>query len=225
MNILRNNLDKVISRIEKARIAYSRHHIIKLIAVSKYSPIADIEEMYHCGQRAFGENKVQDLKNKSEALSSLPLQWHMIGTLQENKINTLLGLKPALVHSIDSIKLAKAIQKRCEDKETTLKGLLQINASYESTKSGVMPQEAKDIYAEILQTCPNLKLEGIMSIGAHSTDIKAIESSFKLTKDVFDSLESYGAKTLSMGMSGDFEIAIAYGANMLRIGSVLFEKK
>lgn len=225
MNILRNNLDKVIARIEKARIAYSRHHIIKLIAVSKYSEINDIAEMYSCGQRAFGENKVQDLKNKSEALHHLPIEWHMIGVLQENKINTLLGLKPTLVHSISSIKLAKAIQKRCESMQTSLRGLLQVNASYEDTKSGVMPQEAKDIYIEILQNCPNIRLEGVMSIGANSTDTKAIQSSFKLTKDVFDSLQSYGAKTLSMGMSGDFEIAISYGANMLRIGSVLFNKE
>lgn len=224
MNILRNNLDKAISRIEKARISYSRHQIIKLIAVSKYSEINDIVEMYNCGQRAFGENKVQDLKNKSEALSNVPIEWHMIGKLQENKINTLLGLKPALIHSIDSIKLAKAIQKRCENMQISLKGLLQINASYEDTKSGVMPQEAKDIYIEISQTCPNIKLEGVMSIGANSTDNKAIESSFKLTKDIFDCLQLYGAKTLSMGMSGDFEIAISYGANMLRIGSVLFNK-
>lgn len=225
MNILRNNLDKVIARIEKARIAYSRHQIIKLIAVSKYSHINDIVEMYNCGQRAFGENKVQDLKNKSEALDNLPIEWHMIGTLQENKINALLALKPALVHSIDSVKLAKAIQKRCENMKTSIKGLLQINASYEDTKSGVMPQEAKDIYIEISQTCPNIKLEGVMSIGANSADTKAIQSSFKLTKDVFDSLQSYGAKTLSMGMSGDFESAISYGANMLRIGSVLFNKE
>lgn len=225
MNILRNNLDKVIARIEKARIAYSRHQIIKLIAVSKYSHINDIVEMYNCGQRAFGENKVQDLKNKSEALDNLPIEWHMIGTLQENKINALLALKPALVHSINSVKLAKAIQKRCENMQTSIKGLLQINASYEDTKSGVMPQEAKDIYIEISQTCPNIKLEGVMSIGANSADTKAIQSSFKLTKDVFDSLQSYGAKTLSMGMSGDFESAISYGANMLRIGSVLFNKE
>lgn len=225
MNILRNNLDKVIARIEKARIAYCRHQIIKLIAVSKYSHISDIAEMYNCGQRAFGENKVQDLKNKSEALDNLPIEWHMIGTLQENKINALLALKPALVHSIDSVKLAKAIQKRCESVQTSIKGLLQINASYEDTKSGVMPQEAKDIYIEISQTCPNIKLEGVMSIGANSADTKAIQSSFKLTKDIFDSLQSYGAKTLSMGMSGDFEIAISYGANMLRIGSVLFNKE
>lgn len=224
MNILRNNLDKIISRIEKARISYSRHQIIRLIAVSKYSEINDIAQMYNCGQRAFGENKVQDLKNKSEALNHLPIQWHMIGTLQENKINALLGLKPALVHSIDSIKIAKAIQKRCENMQTSLKGLLQINASYEDTKSGVIPQEAKDAYIEILQTCPNIKLEGVMSIGANSRNIKAIESSFKITKDIFDSLQPYGANTLSMGMSGDFEIAISYGANMLRIGSVLFDK-
>ncbi|MDO7253377.1 YggS family pyridoxal phosphate-dependent enzyme [Helicobacter cappadocius] len=222
--MLRNNLDKIISRIEKARISYSRHQIIKLIAVSKYSEISDIQAMYGCGQRAFGENKIQDLKTKSDALIDLPIQWHMIGTLQENKINALLVLKPSLLHSLDSIKLAKAIQKRCEKIQTSIKALLQVNSSYEETKSGVLPQEAREIYLEILQTCPNIKLEGIMSIGANSKELQKIESSFKITKDIFDSLQSEGAKTLSMGMSGDFEIAIGYGANMLRIGSLLFEK-
>ncbi|MDY2823324.1 MAG: alanine racemase, partial [Helicobacter sp.] len=89
-------------------------------------------------------------------------------------------------------------------------------------KSGVSPTQAKEIYLEILAQCPNIKLEGVMSIGAHSTDYKALEKSFVLTKDVFDSLQDVGAKTLSMGMSEDFEIAIACGANLVRIGSRLF---
>ncbi|PAF53932.1 YggS family pyridoxal phosphate enzyme [Helicobacter sp. 13S00482-2] len=224
MNVLRNNLDKVISRIEKARIAYSRHQIINFIAVSKYSEILDIEKMYELGQRAFGENKVQDLKTKSQTLTDLPIQWHMIGTLQENKINALLALKPALFHSLDSIKLAKTIEKKAEGSQTSLKALLQVNSSYENTKSGVLPQEAKEIYQEISKNCPHIKLEGIMTIGPTSNNTKAIESCFKKTKDIFDSLQSEGAKTLSMGMSGDFEIAIACGGNMLRLGSVLFQK-
>ncbi|PAF43912.1 YggS family pyridoxal phosphate-dependent enzyme [Helicobacter sp. 11S03491-1] len=224
MNILRNNLDKVISRIEKARIAYSRHQIIRLVGVSKYSGIQDIQTLYECGQRSFGENKVQDLKTKSQALHDLPLQWHMIGTLQENKINALLALRPALLHSLDSFKLALAIQNRCARENITLKALLQINSSNEPTKSGLKPQEAIQTYLDILKSCPNIELDGLMSIGAHTREISKIQDSFALTKDIFDKLSPYGAKTLSMGMSNDFEIAISYGANMVRIGSILFEK-
>lgn len=218
----KNNLEDVISRIEKTRIAYSRQQIIKLVAVSKYNTTEDIQALYAFGQRTFGENKVQDLKIKSEKLDELPLQWHMIGTLQENKINTLLALKPTLLQSLDSLKLALAIQKRCEKNQIILKALLQVNSSEEASKSGVKPQECLEIYHCIVESCPNIKLLGLMSIGVHSSDRSKIEQSFKITKTLFDSL--HNAKILSMGMSQDFEIAIANGANMLRIGSVLFQK-
>lgn len=224
MNVFAKNLDTIITKIEKARIAYSRHQIIQLIAVSKYVTIYDIQALYECGQRAFGENKIQDLKAKTQALHELPLQWHMIGTLQENKINALLALKPTLMHSLDSFKLALAIQKKCEANHLTLNALLQINSSGEPTKSGVKPQEAEETYFNILKHCPCIHLEGLMTIGANTSEVTKIEKSFQTTKDIFDKLKANGARILSMGMSGDFEIAISCGANMLRIGSALFEK-
>lgn len=216
------NLDLVIRKIERARLAYDPHHIVSLLAVSKYATIEQIQILHECGQRAFGENKVQDLRQKSQALESLPLEWHMIGTLQENKINALIDLAPTLLHSLDSLKLALALQKRLESKGKNMRTLLQLNTSFESTKSGVSPTQASELYREILAQCPNIKLEGIMTIGAHSTDYKAVEKSFSLAKEVFDSLQGLGARTLSMGMSEDFEIAIACGANLVRIGSRLF---
>lgn len=215
------NLERVLRRIERARLAYSPHQIISLVAVSKYQSTEQIRALYECGQRAFGENKVQDLRAKIESLDDLPLEWHFIGNLQENKINTLLSLKPALLHSLDSIKLALALQKRLGEQK--IRALLQVNAANETTKSGVSIESAKEIYEQICATCPNIKLEGIMSIGAHSDKRADIEKSFKLTRDVFDKVQERGAKILSMGMSGDFEIAIAYGANLVRIGSKLFE--
>ncbi|WP_334092454.1 YggS family pyridoxal phosphate-dependent enzyme [Helicobacter typhlonius] len=215
------NLERVLRRIERARLAYSPHQIISLVAVSKYQTQEQIRTLYECGQRAFGENKVQDLRAKIESLDDLPLEWHFIGNLQENKINTLLSLKPALLHSLDSIKLALALQKRLGEQK--IRALLQVNAANETTKSGVSIESAKEIYEQICATCPNIKLEGIMSIGAHSDKRADIEKSFKLTRDVFDKVQERGAKILSMGMSGDFEIAIAYGANLVRIGSKLFE--
>ncbi len=113
------------------------------------------------------------------------------------------------------------MQKRLGEQK--IRALLQVNAANETTKSGVSIESAKEIYEQICATCPNIKLEGIMSIGAHSDKRADIEKSFKLTRDVFDKVQERGAKILSMGMSGDFEIAIAYGANLVRIGSKLFE--
>lgn len=222
MATLALNLERILRRIERARLSYSAHHIVSLVAVSKYQSLDSIKALYECGQRAFGENKVQDLKSKSEALSDIPLEWHFIGALQENKINALLNVAPSLMHSLDSIKLANALQKRLGDRR--LRALLQINSANEASKSGVSADEALETYNEILATCPNILLEGVMCIGANSPNRADIERSFKITRDIFDSLVPKGAKTLSMGMSLDFEIAIAYGANLLRIGSKIFEE-
>lgn len=222
------NLERILRRIERARLAYSPHQIISLVAVSKYQDKEQVRALYECGQRAFGENKVQDLRTKSEDLDDLAIEWHFIGHLQENKINMLLSLNPALLHSLDSLKLALALQKRLKEYkqgERKIRALLQVNAANEPSKSGVSVESAKQLYEQIATTCPNIILEGIMSIGAHTDERAKIEQSFKLTRDVFDSLKPSGAKILSMGMSGDFEIAIAYGANLVRIGSKLFEEK
>ena len=213
------HLQEVIARIEKARIAYSRHQIIKLVAISKYWQEEQILELYKSGQRAFGENKVQDLKRKSEVLGDYPLEWHFVGSIQENKINALLTLQPTLIHSLDSLKTAQAFQKRLEREGKTQRALLQINASKEESKSGVSPEEAEEVYLEILESCPALLLEGVMSIGANTQDQQEVKRGFELTQRIYDALP--GAKILSMGMSGDFELAISCGANLVRIGSAL----
>ena len=216
------HLDKVIQRIEDARLAINEHHIVKVVAVSKYSTEDAIKRLYQIGQRAFGENKVQDLLTKSQNLDELPLEWHFIGSLQKNKINHLIDADPYLFQGLDSLALAQALQQRLEVKETTMECLLQINSANEESKSGVTSTEAKEIYAQIKETCPNIDLRGVMSIGAHSEDKKIIQSSFETTYGIYESLE--GADICSMGMSGDFELAIRCGSNMVRLGSVLFPK-
>lgn len=216
-----HHLQEIIARIEKARISYSRHQIIKLVAISKYWEDHQILELYRSGQRAFGENKVQDLKRKMSVMQDYPLEWHFVGNVQENKINALIELQPSLIHSVSSLKMAQAFQVRLERQERKQRALLQINSAKEINKGGVMPEEAKEMYLEIQETCPNLLIEGVMSIGAHSEDSKIITQSFEITQKIFDSLPN--AKILSMGMSGDFELAIACGANLLRIGSALVE--
>lgn len=220
---LNQNLIDAIERIEKARIAVDRHRIVRLVAVSKYSTQEEIAALYACGQRAFGENKVQDLKTKSEILESLPLEWHFIGSLQSNKINALLSLNPFMLQSLHSLELAEQLQKRLQKENKTLRTLLQVNSAKEESKSGFMPEIAQEMYCRILETCPNIKLCGLMSIGAHTDEKRIVQKSFEQTYRIFESLQNKDAKTLSMGMSGDFELAIACGSNCVRLGSVLFK--
>ncbi len=217
------NLDNVITKVEGARLRISEHHIVKIIGISKYSTSQDIKTLYEAGQRAFGENKVQDLKTKSEELEDLPIEWHFVGTLQKNKINNLIDLNPTLIHSLDSLDLAIELNKKLEAKNKKLSALLQINSAYEDTKSGVMPEVAIEVYKQIIELCPNIILKGVMSIGAHTDDEKIIKESFKTTKKIYDELVPFGAKYCSMGMSSDFELAIACGSNMIRVGSTLFK--
>lgn len=172
-------------------------------------------------QRAFGENKVQDLQQKASALEALPLEWHFIGSLQSNKINALLQLKPYLLQSLHSLELAKALQLRLERENQQLNALLQINSAKEISKSGFMPEVALEMYARIEEECKNIKLCGLMSIGAHTEDRAVVQKSFELTQNLF--LQIKGAEVLSMGMSGDFELAIACGSNCVRLGSILFK--
>lgn len=220
--MLAQNLQDIIARIEKARIAYSRHQIVRIVAVSKTQNTDAIRALYAAGQRAFGENRVQDLRDKDTALASLPIEWHFIGTLQTNKINALLAIRPSLLHSLHSLELAHALQKRLTEQGQNLKALLQINAAREDSKHGVVPESASETYHTIRETCPNITLCGLMTIGAHTDEQRKIQQSFEITKNIYDSLPD--ASILSMGMSDDFELAIACGSNMVRIGSLLFAK-
>ena len=220
---LNENLIQAIEKIEKARVRTDRHRIVRLVAVSKYATSQEIQALYECGQRAFGENKVQDLQEKSDKLNDLPLEWHFIGTLQNNKINALLKLKPTLLQSLHSLNLAYELQKRLERDNLTLKALLQVNSAKEESKSGFLPEIAQESYHKIQEECPNIKLCGIMSIGAHTQETKIIQKSFEVSYKIFESLKTRGAEILSLGMSGDFELAIACGSNCVRLGSILFK--
>ncbi len=215
-------IDNVIRRVESARLKVSEHHIVKTVAVSKYSDTTEIEKLYNIGQRAFGENKVQDLKAKDIELNELPIEWHFIGNLQKNKINNLLDINPSLFHALDSIELALELQKKLKAKDMTLDALLQINSAKEESKHGVMPEVALEVYKQIQTECPNINLKGVMSIGAHSNDKEVIKNSFTATHNIYKQLD--GATICSMGMSGDFELAIECGSYMVRLGSVMFNK-
>jgi pyridoxal phosphate enzyme (YggS family) len=222
--ILRKNIDDVIWKIEKARLSVSEHHIVQMVAVGKYTTVENIKTLYSLGQRAFGENHVQQLEARSKELEDLPLEWHMIGTLQKNKINKLLDIKPSLFQALDSMELAHELEKRLTNKDQTLGCLLEINSSKETTKSGFDLESACETYLKIQQECPHIKLQGVMTIGAHADNAKIVQDSFETTYKIYEKLQKNGASICSMGMSGDFELAIKCGSNMVRIGSSLFQE-
>jgi len=220
---LRKNLDEVIWNIEQARVLINEHHIVKLVAVGKYSDEESIKTLYALGQRAFGENQVQQLETRTSNLDELPLEWHMLGNLQSNKINKLIELRPALFQSLDSLKLAEVLNKRLAERGQTMNALLQINAANEESKSGVKANEAFDIFQQIKESCPQINLKGVMSIGAHVEDRREIQKSFELTHSIYDSLKKENITICSMGMSNDYELAIKCGSNLVRIGSKIFK--
>lgn len=191
----------------------------RLIAVSKNVTQNEVISLYNQGLREFGENRVQELKRKSEILSNLDIKWHFIGRLQSNKINQLISLHPSLWQSCDGLEIALEVNKRLNYKLDTL---LQINSAKEESKQGVDPSDAIEIYKDIQNRCENLNLIGVMSIGANSDDENEIKRSFEITKNIFDKLKPQGAVICSMGMSGDFNLAIECGSNMVRLGTILY---
>ncbi|WP_298050626.1 YggS family pyridoxal phosphate-dependent enzyme [uncultured Campylobacter sp.] len=209
-------LDEILKRIEAAKAGAGE---VQLVAVSKNVGTDDVRGLYSQGQIAFGENRVQELKRKSETLRELPLKWHFIGTLQSNKINQLIALRPTLWQSCNSYKLALAVNKRLT---YPLDTLLEINAAGESSKTGLDKNRAVEEFLRIKQECKNLNLIGVMSIGAHASEPAQIARSFEATREIFDALVPHGAQICSMGMSDDFELAIKCGSNMIRLGRILY---
>ncbi len=220
---LRENFDEIVQRVERARLRVSEYHIVKIVAISKYVSSDEVRELYDLGQRAFGENRVQELKQKCEELEDLPIEWHFVGRLQKNKINHLIDLDPFLLHSLDSLELALELDKRLEAKGKKMDSLLQINSAKEDTKAGVMPEVAVEEYLKIIENTKHINLKGVMTIGAHTEDKIEIKKSFETTYKIYEALKPHGAKICSMGMSNDFELAIECGSNMVRIGSLFFK--
>ena len=193
---------------------------IRVVAASKYVDSDVIRVFFNNGITEFGENQVQALSNKKEALKDLPIKWHFIGNLQSNKINLLLKQKPILWQSCNGLKLALAVDKRLDYELDTL---LEINSANELSKTGLDIQKALDEYLQIKEECKNIRLCGVMSIGANSADKKEIQKSFEVTYKLYEKLQKYGASICSMGMSSDYELAIKCGSNMIRLGSILFK--
>jgi PLP dependent protein len=198
---------------------------VTLVAVSKTKPAEDIQALYNLGHRHFGENYVQELVSKQEALPK-DICWHFIGHLQSNKVKYIAPFVH-LVHGMDSAGLLKEINKQAQKNNRIINCLLQIHIAREETKFGLDENECAAILKE---TYSNVNIGGLMGMASFSDDMELVKQEFAGLKTLFDSIRSNHPEllhfnTLSMGMSGDYTIAIAQGSNMVRIGSLLFGER
>ena len=192
---------------------------LSLVAVSKTKPISDILIAYSAGQRIFGENKALELVKKAEKLPS-DIQWHMIGHLQRNKVKYIAPFV-SLIHGIDSIKLLKEVNKRAAKSKRVIDCLLQVHIAKESTKFGFNLCEINQVILDSSEL-KNIRITGLMGMATFTNDTKQIEEEFKSLNTLFDSISNETITILSMGMSGDYKLAIQEGSTMVRIGSAIF---
>lgn len=202
---------------------------VQLVAVSKTYGIDVIQNAYDEGVRVFGENKVQELVPKAEALPK-DIRWHLIGHLQTNKVKYIAPFVE-MIHSVDSFKLLQEIQKQVLKNNRTIKVLLQFHISEEETKFGFKPENLDMLLKEeIWNQIPNVQICGVMGMASFSEDMNQVRNEFKSLKNIFDTLKksqlfSDSFKEISMGMSGDYKIAVEEGSTMIRVGSALFGKR
>lgn len=199
---------------------------VTLIAVSKTKPVSDLMQAYNAGHKVFGENKVQEMESKWQELPK-DIQWHMIGHLQRNKVKYIAPFV-SLIHAVDSLRLLKEINKQAKRNERVIDCLLQIKIAEEDSKFGMDIADATALLnSEELQNFKNVKIVGLMGMATFTDDEKQISQEFQRLKKVFDQfkIENSELKILSMGMSGDYKIAIENGSNMVRIGSAIFGER
>ena len=195
---------------------------VRLVAVSKTKPVSDLMEAYTAGQRDFGENKIQEMVSKWEELPK-DIQWHMIGHVQTNKVKYMAPFV-YLIHGVDSLKLLKEINKQAAKNNRVINCLLQVHIAEEDTKFGMDKEElARALSPEVLSTLSNVKIKGLMGMATFTDNQSQIEKEFTFLKNLFDTYKNtHGLDTLSMGMSGDYELAIKTGSTVVRIGSSIF---
>ena len=199
---------------------------VTLVAVSKTKPISDLMEAYNAGQRIFGENKIQEMTEKWEQMPK-DIQWHMIGHIQTNKVK-FMAPYVSLIHGVDSLKLLEEINKQALKNNRIINCLLQIHIAEEETKFGLNEDELKDLLAsESFINLKNIKIVGLMGMATFTEYQNQIKKEFEQLKSIFDTKKSLSIvnsqlSILSMGMSGDYKLAIECGSTMVRIGSSIF---
>jgi pyridoxal phosphate enzyme (YggS family) len=197
---------------------------VTLVAVSKTKSVEEISQAYEAGQRVFGENKIQEMAFKWEELPK-DIAWHMIGHVQSNKVKYMAHFVD-LIHGVDSFKLLKEIQKQAIKHDRTIRCLIQIRIAEEETKFG-LPEEELEALLKAAEDLPNVQIVGLMGMATFTDNQDQITSEFNKLKDLYDKVNSASANmnTLSMGMSGDYSIAIECGSNMIRVGSKIFGER
>jgi len=213
MNFIKQNLEKIRAELSNK---------IVLVAVSKTKPIQDLKDAYEAGQRVFGENKIQEMVTKYEALPK-DIQWHMIGHLQRNKVKYMAHFVD-LIHGVDSLKTLKEINKQALKHKRIINCLIQVRIAKEETKFGLSYEEVLNILnSDELKTFKNVKITGLMGMATFTKDETIIEKEFSKLNSFFESNQTkYNLETLSMGMSGDYKIGIRNGSTMIRVGSSIF---
>ena len=229
MTTISAKLQAVVARIDSAARKYGRQpDEVTLLAVSKTWPASAVREAFAAGQRAFGENYLQEGLDKAAELADLAalgLQWHFIGPLQSNKTRRVAEVY-AWVHTIDRLRIAERLAEQRPANLSPLQVCLQVNVSGEDTKSGVAPTELATLAHQVAQL-PGLELRGLMAIPAPASDFAQQREGFARLRECFERLNADGLHldTLSMGMSHDLEAAIAEGASMVRVGSAIFGER
>lgn len=207
---IKNNLKAILTNIPDN---------VQLVAVSKTKPNSDILEAYNSGQRIFGENKVQELAAKFEELPK-DIQWHMIGHLQSNKVKYIAPFI-SLIHGVDSLKLLKEIDKRAAQNNRIIDCLLQVHIAQENTKFGFGINEVISALEEA-NNFENIKIKGLMGMATFTNNEDQILQEFESLEKLFNSIKNEEINTLSIGMSGDYKLAIKKGSTMVRVGSAIF---
>jgi PLP dependent protein len=224
------NINNIRNRIESAALkAGCNPENIKLLAVTKTQNSVTIDEAIKTGTYYIAENRIQEAETKLPNLKETYKEFHFIGHLQSNKIPKLMALKPDLIHSIEKLSTAKKLNEYLISKNIFQNILIQVNTSGEASKSGVAPDEAIDLIKEV-SLLSNINILGLMTIGMFTNDKQIIHKCFRTLREIFEQTKTQKIpgiqmKYLSMGMTGDFEIAIEEGANILRIGSAIFGKR
>tara|TARA_B110000211_G_scaffold109329_1_gene126831 strand:- start:5656 stop:6315 length:660 start_codon:yes stop_codon:yes gene_type:complete len=198
---------------------------VTLVAVSKTKPAADLLEAYTEGQRVFGENKIQEMESKWQELPK-DIEWHMIGHVQTNKVKYMAHFV-SLIHAVDSLKLLKEINKQALKHNRTIHCLLQLKIAEEDSKYGMSEEDLHGLLnSEDVQSFQNTKIIGLMGMASFTSNAEQISAEFQKLKAQYNELkEAHQFEVLSMGMSGDFQIAIENGSTMIRVGSKIFGKR
>ncbi len=199
---------------------------VTLVAVSKTKPVKDLMEAYNAGQRIFGENKIQEMAEKYEEMPK-DIEWHMIGHVQRNKVKYMAGFV-SLIHGVDNFKLLKEINKQAKKRERVINCLFQIKIASEDSKFGMSANDASEIIkSQEFSELENIKVTGVMGMATFTDDEHQIKKEFNHLKSTFETLKQFDTNNcklqiISMGMSGDYPLAIDCGSNMIRVGSSIF---